>query len=55
MYATSTAITQINTLFTDTGTVVTLVVAGVLAGALALVGVGFAWRHLTKRITGKKF
>jgi len=55
MYSTTTAAAQINTLLSDTGILVALVVAAVLGGAIALAGVGFAWRHIVKRITGKKF
>jgi len=55
MYSTSTAATQLATMFTDTGTLIGIVIAAVLTGAIALVGLGFGWRHLTKRVTGKKF
>jgi len=55
MFATSSALSVIAGMFTDTGTLIAAVIAGVVAGAVALVGLGFAWRHLTKRVTGKKF
>jgi len=55
MYSTSTAATQLATMFTDTGTLVGIVIAAVVAGAIALMGLGFGFRHLKKYITGKKF
>lgn len=55
MYGVASSTADIATLLTNTGTVVAAVVTTVLAGAIALVGLGFAWRHIVKRITGKKF
>jgi len=55
MYGIASSTADITTLLSNTGTVVALVVASVLVGAIALAGVGFAWRHIVKRITGKKF
>jgi len=54
MYGTTTAITQIANSLTDVGTVVTAVIAGVAVGLIALMGLGFAFRHFRK-ITGRKF
>jgi len=43
------------TMFTDTGTILVAVIGTVLAGAVALMGLGFGFRHLKKYIGGKKF
>jgi len=55
MYSVASSTADITTLLGNAGTIVALVVGSVLVGALALAGVGFAWRHIVKRITGKKF
>ena len=55
MYSVASSTADITTLLSNTGTIVALVVAAVLGGAIALAGVGFAWRHIVKRITGRKF
>lgn len=51
--ASSTA--ALGTLFTDTGTILAVVVAAILTGLVALLGLGFGVRHLRKYITGRKF
>jgi len=45
----------LSTAFTDTGTILTAVVGVILAGLVALLGLGFGVRHLRKYITGRKF
>jgi len=45
----------LSTLFTDTGTILTAVIGVILAGMVALLGLGFGVRHLRKYITGRKF
>jgi len=45
----------LSTSFTNTGTIVAVVVASVLVGLIALMGLGFGIRHLRKYITGRKF
>jgi len=55
MYGTTTAAATISQALTDTGTLVTLVLAGVVGGVVALMGLGFGYRHLKKYITGRKF
>jgi hypothetical protein len=55
MYSVASSTADLATLFTNTGIVVAVTITATLAGAVALVGLGFGWRHLTKRITGKKF
>jgi len=46
---------QITTMFTDVGTVLGLVLTAILATAIALLGLGFGYRHLKKYVTGRKF
>jgi len=55
MYSISAAVTDIGTMFTNTGTILTAIIATVLVGLIALLGLGFAVRHLRKYITGRKF
>lgn len=55
MYGIASSTADIATLLSNTGIVVAASITVILAGAVALVGLGFAWRHLTKRVTGKKF
>jgi len=55
MYATSSFLSTFNGAAADTGYVVTVVVTAVVAGAIALMGLGFGIRHIKKWITGKKF
>jgi len=45
----------LTTAFTNTGTILTLVIATVLVGLIALMGLGFGVRHLRKYISGRKF
>lgn len=45
----------LNTAFTNTGTILTLVIGVVLVAVVALLGLGFGYRHLKKYITGRKF
>lgn len=43
------------TAFANTGTILTVVIAAILVGLVALMGLGFGVRHLRKYITGRKF
>lgn len=45
----------ITTMFTTAGTVLTATVSTVVVALVALLGLGFAVRHLSKYITGRKF
>jgi len=54
MYGTTTAVTQIAQSLTDSGTVITAVVASIAVGLIALMGLGFLFRHIRK-ILGRKF
>lgn len=55
MYNIASSTADIALLLANTGTVIAASITTILAGAVALVGLGFAWRHLVKRVTGKKF
>lgn len=55
MYASSSAITGLNGAFSDAGAILVIAIAATLAGGVALLGLGFAWRHLKHYITGRKF
>jgi len=55
MYGIASSTTDIGTALTNTGTVVALVVASILIGVIALMGLGYAIRHISRRILGKKF
>jgi hypothetical protein len=46
---------MLTSMFADIGTVLGIVITAVLSTAIALVGLGFGWRHLKKYVTGKKF
>lgn len=45
----------LTTAFANTGTILTVVIAAVLVGLVALLGLGFGVRHLRRYITGRKF
>jgi len=55
MYATSSFLSTFNGAASDTGYVVSIVVSAVVAGAVALMGLGMGIRHLRRYITGRKF
>jgi len=55
MYSIASSSATLTTAFADTGTLVALVLAAVVAGVIALMGLGFGIRHLRKYITGRKF
>lgn len=55
MYNIAAAVADIGTMFTNTGTIITAVVATVLVGLIALLGLGFGVRKLRGYITGRKF
>jgi len=50
--STTASITQ---MFTDVGTVFALVIPAVLGVAVALIGLGYAYRAIKRHLTGKKF
>lgn len=45
----------ISTAFTGAGTILTATISTVVVALVALMGLGFAIRHLRKYITGRKF
>jgi len=55
MYSTSTALALQASTFTDIGVLLAASVAAVVTAWAALVGLGFAKRHVQKYITGRKF
>lgn len=54
MYATSSFATTFAGASADTGYVLTVVIAAVVGGMIALMGLGYGIRHL-KKLTGRKF
>jgi len=46
---------SLTSMFSQIGTVMALVIAAIVATAVALLGLGFGYRHLKKYVTGKKF
>jgi len=54
MYATSSFAATFAGASSDTGYVLTIVIAATVAGMIALMGLGFGIRHL-KKLTGRKF
>jgi len=55
MWVAASTTAALSTAFTDTGTILVATVATILAGAVALLGLGFGFRHLKKYVTGRKF
>jgi len=55
MWGVASTTAALSTAFTDTGTILAAVVATILAGLIALLGLGFGVRHVRKYITGRKF
>jgi len=55
MYNVASSSASLATFFTDSGTIIAVVIAAVLAGLVALMGLGFGVRHVKKYITGRKF
>lgn len=55
MWSVASTTSTLSSAFTDTGTILTVVIAAVVVGLIALLGLGFGIRHLRKYITGRKF
>jgi len=45
----------LSTAFTDTGTILLLVLATIVTAVVALMGLGYGIRHLRRYVTGRKF
>jgi len=54
MYGIASTTTQIGWSLADAGFMVTAVIASIAVGLIALMGLGFLFRHI-KRILGRKF
>lgn len=55
MYDIASSTAEITTALQNTGTLVALVLASVVIGVIALMGLGYAIRHLKKWILGRRF
>jgi len=55
MYSIASSTADIATMFSNIGIILAATIAVVLVGGVALLGLGFAWRHGKKYITGRKF
>jgi len=55
MWSIASTTDAITDMFSDVGTVMALVIGAVLTVAVALIGLGFAYRKVKKYITGGKF
>jgi len=55
MWVVASTTAVISQMFTDTGTILTATIATLVIAVVALLGLGFAIRHLRKYITGRKF
>jgi len=53
--ATTTIGSLLTSQFIDAGAIVIAAMGGTIAGGVALLGLGFAWEHLKKYITGNAF
>jgi len=54
MYSIASSSTDIGTALINTGVVIALVVSSILVGMVALMGLGYAIRHI-KKLLGRKF
>lgn len=55
MFSTSTANTILASAFSDTGYLLGVILVAVVAGTIALMGLGYGIRHVRKWITGRRF
>jgi len=55
MWTVASTTDALSTAFTNTGTILAAVIAVVLVGLIALLGLGYGVRHLKRYITGRKF
>jgi len=55
MWTAASTTSALASVFVDTGTILAAVIGVILAGTVALLGLGFGVRHVRKYITGRKF
>jgi len=55
MWTENSTIQEMSNVFLNMGNILEEVLPTILIAAVGLVGLGFAWRHLKKYVTGKKF
>lgn len=55
MYAIASTTAVLTQAFTDTGTILVLVIGVIVTAVVALMGLGYGIRHLRKHVSGKKF
>jgi len=55
MYSIASSSADITAALANTGITVSLTVASILIGVVALMGLGYAVRHISRRILGRKF
>lgn len=55
MYTIASSSADITTALTNTGTLIALTLAAVVVGVIALMGLGYAIRHISRRLLGRKF
>jgi len=55
MWVVASTTAVIASMYSDTGTILTATIATLVVAIVALLGLGFAVRHLKKYVTGRKF
>lgn len=55
MFTAASTTAVLATAFADTGSIVTVVVAAIVVGVIALMGLAFGMKKVSKYITGRKF
>jgi len=55
MYSIASSTQDITNALTNSGLLIALVLASVVVGVIALMGLGYAIRHIGKRLLGRKF
>lgn len=55
MFSTTTAASILTSAFSDTGYLLGIILVAIVAGTVALMGLGYGIRHVKKWITGRRF
>lgn len=55
MYDAASSTAALATVYSTVGSVLVPSIAAIIAAAAALLALGFAWRHVKSKVTGKKF